>query len=251
MNSGVLNDLIDEQSTLDALVANLTDRQWSAPSAAVGWRVIDQIAHLSFFDDVACDSLSGDGEARFADIASQLRSGAGRYIIERPAGDRTGPAVLADWRRNRAAMLKAFRSIDPSTKVPWGPNQMSAVSLCTARLMETWAHGLDCFAGLGVDSTDTDRLRHVCHLVHRSIPNAMRQAGVTAPGSLDDLVVELVSPAGDPWIFGPESASNRIVGSASEFARVGVRRMPLNETNTLTADGPLAQSAIHNLKAYL
>lgn len=249
MDSLVLDDLVAEQAVLDNLVYGLDDAQWVTPTPAAGWSVRDQIAHLAMFDDVATTSLTGGGEARFAEIIAAVASGDAAFIDE-PAGDRPGNEVLSAWRQARDAELAAFRRIDPTTRVPWGPNLMSAVSLCTARLMETWAHGLDCFMALGVEPVDTDRLRHVCHITYQAIPYALMQSGVPRPATIDDLVVEVSSPGGAMWRFGRSDAPNRIDGTAAEFARVGVRRMPLEES-ALRAHGPLAEAALPKLKAYL
>jgi hypothetical protein len=56
--------------------------------------------------------------------------------------------------------------------------------------------------------------------------------------------------SGGRWRFGCEDAPNRIEGTASEFARVGVRRRQLADTG-LRAHGQLAEVALANLKAYL
>jgi uncharacterized protein (TIGR03084 family) len=249
MDSPILEDLAVEQAVLDDLVSGLDEKQWVTPTPAAGWRIRDQIAHLAMFDDVAVTSLTGGGEARFAEIIAAVADGETAFI-DTPAGDMSSNEVLSAWRQARAGELEAFRRIAPTARVPWGPNLMAAASLCTARLMETWAHGLDCFAALGVEPVDTDRLRHVCHITYQAIPHALVQAGVPMPGTIDDLVVEVSSPGGDTWRFGRPGASNRIDGTAGEFARVGVRRMPLEES-TLRAHGPLAEAALPNLKAYL
>ncbi len=249
MDSQVLDDLIAEQQVLDDLVDGLDDAQWMTPTPAAGWSVCDQIAHLAMFDDVATTSLTGGGEARFAEIIAAVASGDTPFI-DTPAGNAPGHEVLSSWRRARAGQLAAFRRIDSAARVPWGPNLMSAVSLCTARLMETWAHGLDCFTALGVAPVDTDRLRHVCHITYRAIPHALMESGISMPGTIDDLVVEVLSPSGALWRFGRRDAPNRIDGTAAEFARVGVRRMP-RQHSALRAHGPLAEVALSNLKAYL
>ncbi|MEO7007161.1 MAG: maleylpyruvate isomerase family mycothiol-dependent enzyme [Terrimesophilobacter sp.] len=249
MESLVLDDLVAEQAVLDGLVQSLDEPQWMTPTPAAGWSVRDQIAHLAMFDDVATTSLTGGGEVRFAEIIAAVAAG-NTAFIDSPAGGRPGSEVLSAWRQARDGELAAFRRIDPTTRVPWGPNLMSAMSLCTARLMETWAHGLDCFAALGVEPVDTDRLRHVCHITYQAIPYALMQSGVPEPGTIDDLVVEVASPGGTLWRFGRSDAPNRIDGTAAEFARVGVRRMPLAESS-LRAYGPLAEMALPKLKAYL
>lgn len=250
MDSSIVDDLAAEQAALDDLVRGLDEEQWATPSPAAGWTVRDEIAHLAFFDGIALASITGQGEARFAELEAAMRSGKTEFIRS-PGEGRSGREVLAWWREARAAEVEAFRRIDPGARVPWGPNRMAAVSLCTARLMETWAHGLDCFMALGVEPVDGERLRHVCHIAYRAIPNALSQAGLAMPAPPDDLVVLVYSPTGDLWRFGPQDAPNRIEGTAAEFARVGVRRLSLGETTTLRANGPLAVMALSHLKAYL
>lgn len=250
MDSSIVDDLVAEQAVLDDLVRQLNEKQWATPTPAAGWNVRDEIAHLAFFDDVAVASITGHGEARFAELEAAMASGDVDFIRS-PGKGRSGREVLEWWRQARSAAVEGFRRIDSGARIPWGPNRMAAASLCTARLMETWAHGLDCFMALGVEPADGERLRHVCHIAYRAIPNALSQAGSAMPAPLDELVVEVISPAGELWRFGRKNAPNRIDGTASEFARVGVRRMSLREATTLRANGPLAAIALPHLKAYL
>ncbi|HEX4815311.1 MAG TPA: hypothetical protein VFV66_21425 [Nonomuraea sp.] len=53
----------------------------------------------------------------------------------------------------------------------------------------------------------------------------------------------LAGPGGDRWTFGDPAAPNRITGLASEFCRVGARRLPPERTG-LTAEGPRAAEAL-------
>ncbi len=249
MDQPIVDDLEAEQLALDALLADLDEPGWETPTPAEGWTIRDQIAHLAFFDEVAVASLTGSGEARFAELSGQR--GDPSADRQRPGARATGAEILRWWREASGAEIDAFRSVDPSARVPWGPNFMAAPSLCTARLMETWAHGLDCFMALNVEPVDTDRLRHVCHITYRAIPHAFRDARQSIPGRLDDLAVEVTSPSGDRWRFGPPSASQRIEGTAADFARVGVRRKKLADATSLQARGELATRALPILKAYL
>jgi uncharacterized protein (TIGR03084 family) len=249
LNEPIVDDLDAEQQALDALVADLDEPGWETPTPAAGWTIRDQIAHLAFFDDVAVASLTGTGEARFAALTASIGDQPG--LRDPPGAGRTGTEVLSWWRAARRAEVNAFREVNPSARVPWGPNFMAAPSLCTARLMETWAHGLDCFAARNVEPVDTDRLRHVCHITYRAVPHAFRDARQPMPGLLDDLVVEVTSPSGQLWRFGPESATQRIEGTAADFARVGVRRKQLEDASSLHGRGELALSALSVLKAYL
>lgn len=209
------------------------------------------MAHLAFFDEVAVVSLTGGGDDALAELRAMATKLGAVSFTQCPAGDRSGAEVFEHWSATRVAQRSAFERADWSGRVPWGPNFMAVASLCTARLMETYAHGLDCFLALGIEAPQTDRLRHVCHITYRAIPHAFRDAGVEMPGELERLAVELESPSGALWRFGPEDAPEQISGTASEFARVGVRRLSIDEAHTLRASGPLAETALGLLKAYL
>src|SRR5690606_40753104 len=72
--------------------------------------------------------------------------------------------LLADWRATRAALHDALSTVADGRKLPWFGPPMSAASMATARLMETWAHGLDVADALGVTRAPTARLRHIAHI---------------------------------------------------------------------------------------
>ena len=61
-------------------------------------------------------------------------------------------------------MHEALLTVADGRKLPWFGPPMSAASMATARLMETWAHGLDVADALGVTRPASDRLRSIAHL---------------------------------------------------------------------------------------
>jgi uncharacterized protein (TIGR03084 family) len=99
---------------------------------------------------------------------------------------------------------------------------MSATSLATARLMETWAHGLDVTDALGLPPSVSGRLRHVAHLGVRTRDFAFAQHGVPAPP--EAFHVELTAPDGAVWSWGPEDADQRVTGPALDFCLRVTRR---------------------------
>jgi uncharacterized protein (TIGR03084 family) len=103
--------------------------------------------------------------------------------------------LLARWDAARAALADALRSADG--KLPWFGPPMSPASMATARIMETWAHGLDVYEGLGVEPQVTPAVRHVCHLGIRTRDWAFRSHGLEPPTA--ELRVDLVGPDGDLW----------------------------------------------------
>jgi len=109
--------------------------------------------------------------------------------------------------------------------------------------------GLDVRAAVGMPPSETERLRHVAWIVYSARPYAFQVAGRQMPPG--DLRVELEAPDGSTWALGPEDADNRITGTALEYCRVGVQRMPLSDAATLKAEGDLAHAALEVARAFL
>jgi uncharacterized protein (TIGR03084 family) len=117
--------------------------------------------------------------------------------------------------------------------------------LATTRLAEHWIHGLDITGPLDIAFPDTDRLRHVAWLAHRTLPYAWSLAG-SEPHAV---YCELSGPTDELWTFGPPDAPSAIRGPAGEFCRVGARRLTPEATH-LTAEGPYASAALQVLRTY-
>jgi uncharacterized protein (TIGR03084 family) len=246
----VVDDLEDEHAVLDGLVAGLTPAEWHTPTPAEGWDIADTITHLTLSDEAAVGSVTGRGREVFEEVIAD--PDAALTGQAQAAQSQSEAEILAWWRRVRGQVLDGLRALAPNEKVYWGIGEMSARSLATARLMECWAHGLDCFAALGAPVVDTDRVRHVCHLGYRTLPYAFDFAGREMPAPRDDLRLELTAPDGVTlWQFGADDAPQVVRGAAGEWARLSVRRLALADVRTLTADGPLAEAALEVTKAYL
>lgn len=225
--------------TLDDLLVGLDEQLWSQPTPAAGWTVADQVRHLVTSERAASMAVAGRGAALFGgDVGIEpVRS-------SRPAD------LLVEWRGARAKTVAGFEVLDERDEVVWGAGPMSARSLAQSRLMETWAHGLDCFAGVGREPVDTARLRHVADLGRRALPYAFAVAGEEAPGDPRRVALDLTGPGGEGWWFGPEDAADRISGSASEWCRVAVRRLPVGATSLATT-GELGRASLRVARAYL
>jgi len=159
--------------------------------------------------------------------------------------------LLASWRDARESALAAFADVDDRDRVPWGGRRMTARSLATARIMETWAHGLDCFAAFDVPPVDTARLRHVAWLGWKTLPHGFAIAGVVPVAPPTSLHVELVSPDSTAlWSYGPPSSPDVIRGQAGEWCRVVTHRLRCRAPQ-LEAQGELAQQSISVARAFL
>jgi len=236
----LLGDLAIEQQTLDDLLASLAPGRWAAPTPAEGWTVHDTVAHLALAERLAHASV----------VEGRDPVGSGPFPFTAPDEP---SALLEAWRDARRATLAAFADRDDRDRVPWGRRLMAVRSLATARLMETWAHGLDCFAAVGVIAHDTDRLVHVARLGWRSLPVAFAVAGEEPPAPPETLQVELRAPSGATWRFGPDAAlvAGTVRGDAGVWCRVVTQRWRSPEPAPLECDGDLARAAVRVARAFL
>ena len=119
--------------------------------------------------------------------------------------------------------------------------------MATARLMETWAHGLDVADALGVTVAPTPRLRSIAHLGVRTRDFAFTVHGLTPPA--EPFRVELRAPGGGQWAWGPEDAAQRVSGSALHFCYLVTQRRPRSELD-LAAVGSDADTWLSIAQAF-
>ena len=239
----VVADLAAEEERIESLLAQLTDEEWSSPSAAPGWTITDVVIHLAQTEELVSASIAGGGRGEVWERGEESLDDAVAAVV---AADQAPPAeVFERWRRARRAALDALRAADPQQRVPWAATPLRPQVLATTRLAEHWAHGLDITQPLDLPFPDTDRLRHIAWLGHRTLPYAFAVEGLDA----HDVFCELTGPDGSTWRYGPEDADSTIRGSLGEFCRVGARRLRPDETSLVTT-GPHAADALRVLRNY-
>ncbi len=245
----LLHDLEAEGQALDDLVADLDDEQWQAPTPAEPWSVADTIGHLLWTDRVAV--VAATEPERFqpfiGDMFAELDSDDPVTAAAQQAGSIPHDRLLAEWRALRDVLRDALGRVPDGTKLPWFGPPMSAASMATARLMETWAHGQDVADALGVERTPTARLRHVAHLAVRTRGFAYVANDLDPPST--DVRVELAAPDGATWAFGPEHAEQTITGSALDFCLLAVQRVHRDDTD-LVATGADADQWLDIVQAF-
>lgn len=228
----VLADLAAESADLDRIVAALPPDDFSRPTPAKGWTIAHQIAHLAWTDWIASTAVN-DPDAFLAQMAN-----AGPDAVDRAAESflAAPQELLYRWRKGRAELANALGAATAS-KIVWFGTSMSPTSMATARLMETWAHGLDVTDTLGIERGFTPRLRHVAHLGYRTIGHGFLMHGKPRPAQ--EFHVALSTPDGSQWTFGPDDASERIEGPALDFCLLVTQRRNPDDLS-IKATGPLA-----------
>jgi uncharacterized protein (TIGR03084 family) len=240
----ILSDLVAEQQFLDQSLQRIPIRHWDRPTPAGKWTVRDTISHLADSADLATDTLMGGDRVKEwqtnGDLASLRERAIKRGREMRPQD------VIEWWRGGRAKVVEPLSHMADDDRVEWIEGSMSARTFATFRLMETWAHGLDIYAALEIEVEDTPRIRHVCWLGWKTLPYAFKAAGL----DYSPVRVEVIGPGYAKWVYGPEEAENFIKGSASDWARIVVRRIDHSAT-TLKVSGDAAQAALEVAQAYL
>lgn len=232
---GVVADLEAESAQLDALVASLDDAGWATSTPAAGWTVAHQIAHLAWTDEIA--AIAATDPERFAELLGAAANSVATYVDDAAEAGAAAPIgeILAGWRAARERLADALREVPAGVKIPWFGPPMSAASMATARLMETWAHGLDVADALGVSVAQTDRVRGVAHIGVRTRDFAYMVNGRTPPA--EPFHYALTAPSGELWTWGPADASNSVRGPALDFCLLVTQRRALADLD-LELTGP-------------
>ncbi|SCG71990.1 TIGR03084 family protein [Micromonospora inositola] len=224
----LVHDLTNEQLLLEQVLADLSADLWDCPTPAPSWLVRHQVAHLSYFDEIARMAIADhDGFARQKAIRDRSPAEY-RQINVAAATSSTPGELLSSWRENAAGLQAALRAADLRARAPWFGPSMSVASLASARLMEYWAHGQDIRDGLGVPPSASSRLRHVAHLGYQTRHYAVQLHGL--PPLTRPLRLELTAPDGELWTWGEPDSDQTIRGTALDFCLLITRRRHLDDT---------------------
>lgn len=218
----IVADLHAESDVLDALVADLPEEGWRTETPSPGWTIAHQIAHLWWTDQTSLQAVTD--EAAFNDVLAEAGKDPLGFVDAAAARMATTPPaqLLAGWRADRTRLHEALVEVADGRKLPWFGPPMSAASMATARLMETWAHGLDVADALGAHREPTARLRSIAHIGVRTRDFAFSVHGLTPPSA--QFHVKLQAPQGDWWTWGPEDAEQSVTGPAEDFCMLVTQR---------------------------
>ena len=167
-------------------------------------------------------------------------------MVEHERGIRP-PDLLARWTTASDQLVALLDDMERSTRVRWVARDLSARTLATTRLSETWIHTGDVASALGIELIATDKLRLIARLAWRTLPYAFALAGRRMSGPVEFL---LVAPSGEPWAFIPdEAAVTTIFGSGLDLCEVAARRVEPSVTS-LSGDGPDVEEVLSLVRTY-
>ena len=244
----LVEDLYQERLANEAALTGLSAGAWDNPSPAEGWLLRDCVVHLAETDDNATRQVEDRDKPPPAPTGRRGRRPDGVLTTAMASWRRREPADVLRWYREaNDRLFAALRSLTGEERLRWAGRPMSAMSFTSARLMEHWSHGLDIHDAAGVPSTDTDRLESIARLGWMTRDYAYMAHDMTPPET--PLRVELASPSGATWAYGPEDAPDRVTGTAGDFCRVVTQRIHPSDT-ALVATGPHAAEFLGIAQAF-
>jgi uncharacterized protein (TIGR03084 family) len=209
------------------------------------------VLHLAQSDEMAIGSVTG----RFAEVVAELTAGAGpagsiddgaALMVEQERGV-PGPQLFTRWSAGAGRLLDELNGMDLSTRVTWVAGDLTARTLATTRLAETWIHTGDVAGAVGITLPPTDALWQIARLAWRTLPYAFASTGRALSGPV---AFHLLSPEGEPWDFVPaEPAITIISGSAAELCTVAAQRVDASATS-LHGEGPDAADVLALVRTY-
>ncbi len=246
----VVTALTEQLAETSSLLNSLSVDEWQAPTRCDGWTVADVVLHLTQSDEMAIASLGGNLPSGTTDSA---RWGGGLSVdesvalmVEQERGV-SSSELLTRWMSSADQLVTVLGGMDLSTRVRWVAGTLSARTLATTRMSETWIHFGDIASAVGVTPMATDRLELIARLAWRTLPYAFGMAGKSMSGPVAFL---LVSPSGRRWDFVPdEPAATTITGPAVELCEVAARRLDPDATS-LRGEGPDASDVLDLVRTY-
>ncbi|HSJ29085.1 MAG TPA: TIGR03084 family metal-binding protein [Acidimicrobiia bacterium] len=235
----ILDDLAAETEALLTAVSGLGADDLDRMTPSEPWTVRDQLSHLAGFD-VKARLAATDPDRFTAELAGDFADGGDALMASHfEEGRSLSPKQVVDWlRRERASLIEAFRELDPEERIPWYGPPMRVRSSAEARLMETWAHGVDIIDALGMRHEPTDRLFHVAELGVKTFRFSFQNRGLDVPESRVKVVLE--APSGSVRTWNAE-AEDTVMGTVEDFCLVVAQRRHVTDT-ALELRGPVAEA---------
>jgi uncharacterized protein (TIGR03084 family) len=243
----VLTDLAAEGDDLDRLLSGIGGERWQLATPAPGWTIAHQVGHLASSDWLATlaatdvEAFRVRQAALAGDFDAAVGAGAADFVADPPE------QLLSRWREGRLGLRDALAAVPPGQRVPWIVEPVSSATLATTRLMELFGHGQDIRDALGVERPVTDRIVHVARLGIRTRDFSFLARGLTSPAG--EFRIELSSPTGQAWTWGPDDAAQGVSGPLLDFCLLVTQRRHRDDLR-LVARGPDADRWLSFAQAY-
>lgn len=224
-------DFRQECAALEAILRNQPTATFDKVTQFKGWTINDVVGHLHMFNVAARLTLESDEAfaAFFAPVSAMIKQG--RSMLEAQyvwLDGLAGRELFSTWQAEAIHTADLYAQSDPTVRVKWAGPDMSARSSITARQMETWAHGQEIFDCLGLQRTDTDRIKNIAHLGVSTFGWTFINRSEPVPDPPPHVV--LTAPSGAVWQWNEDQSDNRVAGDAVAFCQVVTQTRNIADT---------------------
>ncbi|MBL4871413.1 MAG: TIGR03084 family protein [Robiginitomaculum sp.] len=233
-------DFMDESNALYSLIHDKSDIELGSATQFKSWTIEEIISHLHVWNMAAHMSLTDAEKFNefLGEVMQALPQGNLREFERKWLNGLKGSKLVKTWHDFAQTLGTSFADADPKSRLPWAGPSMSARSSITARLMETWAHGLAIYDLLGVERADEDRVENIVILGLNTFAWTFKCNGKEVPKDVPYL--KLTAPSGKIWEYGTPDENNIVVGNATEFCQVITQTRNIADT-ALKTQGDTAQ----------
>ena len=211
----------EEIAELDRLLETLDPADWARPTPFKSWTVWEVMAHLHWSDAKAVLAIR-DPEAFARDaagLAASFKRGVSLSALTAEALGPLSPRELRGrWRDTGDELCTRVEALESKARVVWYGPDMGARTFCSARQMETWAHGQDLYDLLGRERRYHDRLQNIAVLGVRTFGWTFANRRLPVPPEVPR--VRLRAPSGSSWEWNATNENDHVEGSASDFCHV-------------------------------
>jgi len=228
------NHFLEEARALYELIKSIGEDDYERVTLFKNWTINDILVHLHFWNMSADLSLNQPDEfdKMMKHFFSAIQTGKLR-LHENAIIKERGSELLELWFELSQKLANDFSAVDPKQRLKWAGPSMSARTCISARQMEVWAHALAVFDLIGTDRIESDRIKNVVVLGINAFGWTHQVHSLSTPENMP--YVRLISPSGEQWEFGEESASEIIEGHATDFAKVVTQTRNIADTNLVVS----------------
>lgn len=244
---------------LDALLQDLSDKEWRLPAHQDYGTVHAVVTHLVGIDEVVLATL----QRQPLDKSASDHFGAGQPAMEE-LSEMAAADLRARWRSGANALLQVAAVTDPAEWFPLHDLGGRVDDLLLLRSFELWAHADDIARATGRPrpTLDPSRARKMSAALVDAVPLVTARPADAGPGTIR---IVLTGPGGGTYqrnvppgvLAGPlktgstEGPSAVVVGDVVDVCRLAARRVGITELDLVVeGDADLAGSILEAVKAF-
>ena len=224
-------DFRAESAALHSLIKSEGGVDYDAPTQFKAWSLNAVLKHLHYWNEMAGLQLTDESELSTRLQTVMSHKGGMRGAEAEHFSNLAGDALLEEWRQGFERTADLFADADPKARLRWAGPDMSARSSITARLMETWAHGQEIYDQFGVARENEDRIKNIVVLGVNTFGWTYKSRDEPIPEPMP--YITLNAPSGEIWVFGEESETDKISGSAEAFCQTVTQTRNVADTDLM------------------